>query len=126
MCPYHCLGSVLRYATKDESTSVEIDTCECFIDLYLVKSTYYTSLYKYYLLKSIESMNLGRTKESVVNFKPLMSGNKGNGVGDPTGICSYNGIHTRLSECGLRLRCIEIAKDGNCFFMSHNHFISKL
>ena len=57
----------------------------------------------------------------MVNFKPLVYGNKDKG--DHTGTAANSDIHTRLSEYGLRR--IEITKDGNCFFMSIATILSK-
>ena len=40
---------------RQESTDMEIDVCECSIDLHSITSMYNVSLHKYYLLKSIET-----------------------------------------------------------------------
>ena len=102
------------------SDSIEIDVSECEIDLDFVTSLYNTSLYKYYLLKSIESMNLSRLKELVIDFKSLNSVNKDERTSDPI---VNSDIHTRLGEYGLQH--LEIVKDGNCFFMSVATILSK-
>ena len=103
-----------------ESTSFTIDISQSSIDLELVRSMYTTSLYKYYLLKSIQSMKLDRMKQSVFNFKPFTISQDG---GAPSGAYMCNKTPSRLEEYGLRR--IEIAKDGNCFFMSIATILSR-
>ena len=106
---------------QQQSTNMEIDISENCLDLHSVRSIYSTSLYKYYLLKSIESMHLGHIKEAVVDFKPFMCGNKDKSDHAGTPVCSD--VNSRLSDYGLQR--IEVLKDGNCFFMSVATIISR-
>ena len=53
-----------------ESESFEVDVSDCEIDLELVKSLYIASVQRFYLAKSLSTLNLLRLKESVIRFEP--------------------------------------------------------
>ena len=95
-----------------EDDSFEADVSDCEIDLELVRSLYMASLNMFYLSKSLFTLNLSRLKESVTRFEPYQRQN----VDEPVTSSGDTIIHGKLSEYGLRI--CEIAKDGNCFFMS--------
>lgn len=84
----------------------------CEIDLELVRSVYTASLNMFYLSKSLFTLNLSRLKESVTRFEPFQCQN----IEGPVTSLGDTSTHNKLYEYGLRI--CEVAKDGNCFFMS--------
>ena len=95
------------------SDSYEIDISDCEIDIDLIKCLYKTSVTRYYLTRSLLSLNLPRLKELVIKFEPFKHQSFDESL---TRSYSDTMIYTRLSEYGLKI--CESARDGNCFFMS--------
>lgn len=72
------------------------------------------SLNMFYLSKSLLTLNLSGLKQSVTWFEPYQHQNVDEPVTSSGDLDTIT--HGKLSEYGLRM--CEIAKDGNCFFMS--------